>query len=89
MDTLALKARVTGYFLDRDPFIVRAKHPFALFLSGINKYSSRVRESGPATDWYGHPPPFCASRDACLARATRERLHAMGQLRDARDEGRS
>lgn len=47
MDALTIKGRITRYFADRDPFLVRQKHPFNLFIKNFNAYAppSNVRPS--------------------------------------------
>jgi hypothetical protein len=37
-----LTARATRYMRNADPFIVRSRHPFGLFVSGINTYAAEA-----------------------------------------------
>lgn len=34
-----LRARIARYIANEDPYVVRARHPFGLFVSGINSYA--------------------------------------------------
>lgn len=40
-----LTLRVAQFITNDDPFLVRARHPFGLFVSGINRYAAEAVES--------------------------------------------
>lgn len=64
MDVATLKARIARYFRDREPFLVKNRHPFNLFVSRINAYAI----SGPANEMpaaSAEPVPGCEHTPPC------------------------
>lgn len=60
-----LTARASRYIANDDPFLVRQRHPFGLFVSGINQYAA---EGDPIVDLEldsGAPPADCRHTPRC------------------------
>lgn len=78
LDVDEIKRRILRYMRDDDPFIARPRHPFGLFVAGINKYAA-AGEAPPEFALEGddrptgcmHDPP-CSSDAEHTARRGRE-----------------
>ncbi len=74
MDRPTLRARITRYFADREPFLVRNKHPFNLFISRINTYAPPTLTPpnlrGRAFDPEPAPAADCGHQPRCVDDAT-------------------
>lgn len=73
-----LSARMVRYIATDDPFIVRARHPFGLFVTGVNSYAGQaapftLEEDGPVADC--RHSPKCRT-DAEHTTRRRADLHA-------------
>lgn len=53
--------RAANYLTNDDPFLVRSRHPFGLFVSGINSYSG----GGDVADLELSPPIDCRHTPRC------------------------
>lgn len=78
MDALAVKARVTNYFLDRDQFLVCNKHPFSLFVTRVNKYGAASTPKLPALR-----PAHCRHEPACSS----DTQHTQREMRELTVDG--
>lgn len=55
-----LKSRVDRYLKDDDPFYMKARHPFTLFASNVNRYAPEKAaplQLSPVVDGCNHQPP--------------------------------
>lgn len=76
--TLEVKGRITRYFADRDPFLVKNRHPFNLFVSRWNTYAPSGRHV--AQEWVDPTTPVdCRHEPPCRddAEHTRRRNQEM------------
>jgi hypothetical protein len=55
--------RALRYIESEDPFLLRARHPFGLFVSGINSYAGAG--TSPDLTLEGEPPPDCRHTPRC------------------------
>jgi len=72
-----LKGRVIRYIANDDPFLVRARHPFGLFVSGINSYAGEGQAPAPLELEAEAPidcrhTPRCSSEQAHTRRRSAE-----------------
>ncbi len=55
-----LEARMTAYLRDGSPYVVDARHPFAIFVASVNRYPGRAAADltldAPAIDCQHRPP---------------------------------
>lgn len=70
-----LKSRATRFLKDDDPFYVKARHPFALFASNVNRYIAEKVEplilEAPVVEGCKHQPP-CQSDQTHTQRRRRD-----------------
>lgn len=73
-----LKARAFNYLRSDDPFIVRSRHPFGLFVSGINSYANEGQ--GSAFDLEAPAVADCQHTPRCAS----DQVHTQRKMREMR-----
>lgn len=70
--------RMATYIRDSDPFLTKARHPFGLFVSGVNRYVSEGKDA-EALELEAEGVPDCHHVPACKSDAehTRRKLEEM------------
>lgn len=73
-----LKSRACNYLRDPDPFYAKARHPFGLFITNINRFATQSN----TTDFELAAPPVadCAHHPRCRS----DQEHTTRQLADLR-----
>lgn len=60
-----LEVRAARYLQTSDPFLDRQRHPFGLFVSGINSYAGAADAPAGAFELDGAPVPDCKHTPPC------------------------
>lgn len=82
MDATTLKTRIVRYFNDREPFLVKNRHPFNLFVTRINAYSGGNSTPAAPMELTAEPVPGCAHQPPCGTdhEHTRRRMEDMRHI---------
>lgn len=76
----AIKARWLNYVRDDDPYLVKARHPFALFMSNVNRYADAGDTSELQLD--ADAPADCKHSPRCQS----DQEHTRRRMADMRVE---